>query len=128
MFLGGDFMDISSIGQRIKEIRLAKKMNQEAFGKRLGVGKTAISKLEKNERNLTEQMGKLIMNEFNVSYAYLMDGKGDMFDDLPETLLDELADEYHLTDIQKKLVKTFLELDDEQKDVLTTLLEKTFSK
>lgn len=128
MFLGGDFMDISSIGQRIKEIRLAKKMNQETFGKRLGVGKTAISKLEKNERNLTEQMGKLIMNEFNVSYAFLMEGKGDMFDDLPETLLDELADEYHLTDIQKKLVKTFLELDDEQKDVLTTLLEKTFSK
>ncbi|WP_052466156.1 helix-turn-helix domain-containing protein [Beduini massiliensis] len=121
-------MDTSSIGARIKAIRLEKKLNQESFGKRLGVGKTAISKLEKNERNLTEQMGKLIMNEFNVSYAYLMEGKGDMFDDLPETLLDELADEYHLTDIQKKLVKTFLELDDEQKDALTTLLEKTFTK
>lgn len=128
MILGGEFMDTSSIGARIKAIRLEKKLNQENFGKRLGVGKTAISKLEKNERNLTEQMGKLIMNEFNVSYAYLMEGKGDMFDDLPETLLDELADEYHLTDIQKKLVKTFLELDDEQKDALTTLLEKTFTK
>lgn len=128
MILGGEFMDTSSIGARIKAIRLEKKLNQENFGKRLGVGKTAISKLEKNERNLTEQMGKLIMNEFNVSYAYLMEGKGDMFDDLPETLLDELADEYHLTDIQKKLVKTFLELDDEQKDALTTLLEKKFTK
>lgn len=119
---------MNTIGERIKTIREAKDLSQEAFGAKLGVMKTTVSGWENGRRQPGEATLKSIMREWNVSYSYLTEGKGDMFDDLPETLLDELADEYHLTDIQKKLVKTFLELDDEQKDALTTLLEKTFTK
>ena len=45
-------------GERIKELRKALNLTLEKFGERLGVGKTAISKLEKGERNLTDQMCK----------------------------------------------------------------------
>ena len=37
-------------GERIKELRKALNLTLEKFGERLGVGKTAISKLEKGER------------------------------------------------------------------------------
>lgn len=38
-------------GERIKEIRKYLDLTMEKFGERLGVGKTAISKVENNERN-----------------------------------------------------------------------------
>lgn len=51
-------------------------MTQELFGQKLGVRKTAISKLEKGENNLTEQMLKLICREFNVNEHWLRTGEG----------------------------------------------------
>lgn len=65
-------------GERIKELRKALDLTLEKFGERLGVGKTAISKLEKGERNLTDQMCKSICREFNVNEEWLRDGTGDM--------------------------------------------------
>ena len=51
-----------------------------------------------------------------------------MFTNLPETLLDELANEYNLNDQMKKLIKTLLELDENSQNTLINILEKTFSK
>ena len=39
---------------------------------------------------------KAICREFNVNYEWLKNGEGEMFDALPETLVDELADEFNL--------------------------------
>ena len=55
-------------GERVREIRKALSLTLEKFGDKLGVGKTAISKIEKGERSLTEQMTKAICREFNVDY------------------------------------------------------------
>lgn len=56
----------------------------EKFGERVGVTKTAISKIEKNERNTTDQMFKSICREFNVNPEWLRNGTGDMFLELDE--------------------------------------------
>ena len=53
-------------GERIKEIRKENKMTLEQFGKKLGVGKTTISRIENGINNVTEQMRKSICREFNV--------------------------------------------------------------
>lgn len=66
-------------GERVKEIRKALGLTLEKFGERLGVGKTAISKIEKGERNLTDQMAKSICREYNVNYDYLVYGDGEMY-------------------------------------------------
>ena len=50
-------------GERVKEIRKTLNLTLEKFGEKLGVGKTAISKIEKDERNLTDQMAKSICRE-----------------------------------------------------------------
>lgn len=49
------------------------------FGKRLGVGASAISKLESGERNLTDQMFVSICREFDVNEEWLRTGEGSMF-------------------------------------------------
>lgn len=67
------------MNERIKELRKALGLTLEKFGARLGVGKTAINKLESGQNNVTEQMIKSICREFNVDYIWLTTGKGEMF-------------------------------------------------
>ena len=52
-----------STSERLRQLRKDLGMSQEEFGRRIGVSNTAISKLEKNERNLTEQTAKSICRE-----------------------------------------------------------------
>ena len=66
-------------GERVKEVRKTLGLTLEKFGEKVGVTKTAISRIEKDERNCTEQMVKSICREFNVDYTWLTTGDGDMF-------------------------------------------------
>ena len=77
---------METIGERIKKLRTSDELNStlEKFGERVGVTKTAISKIEKNERNTTDQMFKSICREFNVNPEWLRNGTGDMFLELDE--------------------------------------------
>lgn len=63
-------------GERVKSVRKKKELTLEKFGERLGVTKTAISYVESNKRNLTEQMFKSICREFNVNEVWLRTGEG----------------------------------------------------
>ena len=83
-------------GERVLEIRKALGLTMDKFGEKLGVQKSAISKIEKDRVNLSDQMVKLICREYNVNYDWLMDGEGEMFSDLPQTVLDELCSQYEL--------------------------------
>ena len=83
-------------GERVREVRKSLNMTLDKFGEKLGVKKAAISAIENGNRNITEQMVKSICREYNVNYDYLMYGEGDIFDDLPQTILDELCAQYNL--------------------------------
>ena len=96
--------------ERVKEIRKTLDLTMEKFGEKLGVGKTAISNIESGNRNLTDQMSKAICREYNVNYDYLMYGEGEMFDDLPQTIVDELCAQYDLNDFDKALVEMYVSL------------------
>lgn len=66
-------------GERVRQIRKSLDLTLEKFGKRLGVGKTTFSKIEKGDRSLTNHMALSICREYNVNYDYLMNGEGEMF-------------------------------------------------
>ena len=103
-------------GERVKEIRTVLSLTLEKFGEKLGVGKTAISKIEKNERSLTDQMAKSICREYNVNYDWLMDEDGEMFSDLPQTVLDELCLQYELDDLDRFSVELYVGLPKDVRD------------
>lgn len=113
-------------GERVKEIRKSLDLTLEKFGEKLGVGKTAISNIEKGNRNLTEQMAKSICREYNVSYDYLTAGEGEMFSDLPDTILDELCMQYDLDAYDKKLLEVYLELPKAARDAIKEIIKKKF--
>ena len=78
-------------GERVREVRKNLGLTLEKFGEKLGVGKTAISKIERNERGLTEQMTKSICREFNVDYIWLTTGEGDnIFVDTDDDFLERI--------------------------------------
>lgn len=70
------------MNERIRELRKLLGFTLEKFGAPLGVGKTAISKIENGERGVTDQMVKSICREYNVNEEWLINGTGDMFTEI----------------------------------------------
>ena len=103
-------------GERIREVRKALGITLEKFGDKLGVKKNTLSALERGVNGLTDQMAKAICREYNVSYDYLIYGEGDPFDDLPQTVLDELCIQYELDDIDRQIIDLYISLPKELRD------------
>ncbi len=115
-------------GERIKEVRKSLGFTLEKFGTRLGVGKTAISKLEKGENNLTEQMTKSICREFHVDYIWLTSGEGEMFvesdDDFYSRIDQIMAGE---NDKRRSMIKALLYADDADIEAFDRLVDSYLS-
>lgn len=111
-------------GERIKLIRQELNLTLEKFGAILGVTKVAISNLEKGNRNLTNQMAKSICREFNVHYAWLMTGEGDMFSSDNEDIMQLIEhimsgeNEFH-----KNLMKSFATMNLEDLKALERVID-----
>lgn len=116
-------------GERVKEIRKSLGLTLEKFGEKLGVGKTAISKIEKGENSLTEQMTKSICREYGVDYIWLTSGEGEMFvesdDDFFERIDRIMAGE---NDARKNMIKTLLYASDEDIAAFQRMIDMFASK
>lgn len=119
-------------GDRIKLIRKDAGLTLEKFGERLGVGKTAISKLENNERSLTDQMAKSICREYGVNEEWLKTGEGEMFK--PRTrseIIAQFAGELMKEEdssFRKQLVEVLAELDLQEWKLLEGIAKKLAKK
>ncbi len=111
-------------GERIKEIRKSLNLTLEKFGQKIGVTKTAISRIEKGERGCTEQMTKAICREFGVDYIFLTTGEGEMFidsdDDFMEKIDRIMAGE---SDIRKNAIKALVNASTEDIEALDRLID-----
>lgn len=106
------------MNERVFILRKELNLTQEVFGQRLGVRKTAISKLEKGENNLTEAMIKLICSEFNANEKWLRYGQGDMFVENDSTIVSRLAIDYNLNKLDIKIIESYLNLSSEQRKAI----------
>ncbi len=111
-------------GERVKEIRKTLGLTLDKFGEKLGVGKTAISKIEKGENNLTEQMTKAICREFGVDYIFLTTGEGEMFIDSDDDFIEKIdrimAGE---SGIRKNAIKALVNASTEDIEALDRLID-----
>lgn len=113
-----------SQGQRVKELRKELNLTLEKFGKPLGVGKTAISKIENGENSLTDQMIISICREYNASEEWLRNGAGEMFVPLTrnQVIADFAADLIKEKDsFKSKLIEALANLNEEEWKVLEKL-------
>lgn len=119
-------------GQRVRELRKALQLTLEKFGKPLGVGKTAISKIENGENNLTDQMILAICREYNVDENWLRTGEGEMFKklnrqqelaQLTATLFKEEEDSF-----KSRLIMALAQLNEEEWELLEKISNKIVKK
>lgn len=113
-------------GERVKEVRKSLNMTLDKFGEKLGVKKAAISAIENGNRNITEQMVKSICREYNVNYDYLLYGTGEKFNDLPQTVLDELCAQYDLDELDKQIVEIYITTPKQLRDSVKEHIKKTY--
>lgn len=114
------------MNERIKLLRKSLGLSQLDFGRKLGITDASVSRLEKGDRNPSDQTIKSICREFNVNYAWLTEGLGDMFSALPETLLDEVAEEYELDELDKMIVKQYMQLPPDKREIIKEYLKSVF--
>ena len=98
------------MNKRLSQLRKALNLSMEEFGKKIGVGRSTISRLESGTNNFTDQMIRSICREFNVNYSWLVSGTGDMFDEVPQTSIDELCSQYGLDDFDRVLILEYLKM------------------
>lgn len=115
--------------ERIAELILALKergIRQYDFAEKLGVTETAVSAWKNGRRNVTEQTIKAICREYNVDYMWLTTGEGEMFVNLPEAVIDELCIQYNLNEDDKKLILSYITLDENTRSAIMKSLKNMF--
>ena len=88
---------------------------QVEFGREIGVSGAAISRIEKGERGLTEQMLKSVCREYHVRREWLTEGTGEMFRWDKSDLLERI-DALLKTqgDPAQRLFRAFVEMRDDE--------------
>ena len=80
----------NSIGDRILAARTLMSMNQTAYAERLGITSGFLSLLEKNKREPSMTLKKLMCYEFHLNMRWLSEGEGEPF--LSENEFKKLLD------------------------------------
>ena len=115
--------------ERVRQVRKHFKLSQEEFGKRLGVSRSVIKNIELNLLAKPEQklsLLKLICSQFAVSEDWLIDGMGNMFDETKDLYIEKLVRQYGLDDMDRKILKAYVDLPSEQRAFIKGYL-KTFT-
>lgn len=114
-----------SPNERVRLIRKDQGLSMEKFAQKIGVGASAIAKIEYGERGLTDQMVRSICREYGVSEKWLRDGDGEMYDSTEAFSLDEYAKQNGVTDLDLEFMKAYFSIDKETRQKFMTQLRDT---
>ena len=100
-----------TIGERIKELRKhSLKLTQTEFGEKIGLKQAAVGLYENGQRGISDQSISLICQAFNVREEWLREGKGEMFQQQDNAIMQSIKQAYHLDGDCLAAVEAFLTL------------------
>lgn len=121
-------MSFMTISERIRLLRKDYlRITQEEFGKPLGLSRANIANIEAGRISVTDRVLLSICREFNVNPLWLEGKDVDMFTSTPKSVVDELAEDFKLDDIDKKIIEKYLELSDDQRKVIKEYIKSIFT-
>lgn len=103
---------------RIRELRKANKLTQEAFGARISVKGNTIAQWESGRNAPSDSSIKFICQVFKVNEEWLRHGIGEMEVKPPPSALDKLAVEHHLDYASRMAIDKFIRLSPEVRKVI----------
>lgn len=117
-----------NISERIRYLRKNElKLTQDDFASKIDISRSNLGNIEIGRISVTDRVLSSICREFNVSMLWLKEGKGDMFTSTPQSVVDELAEDFKLDDIDKKIIEKYLELSDDQRNVIKEYIKSIFT-
>ena len=118
---------MTTIGERVRTIRKSDRvhMTLDEFGDKLGVRKTAISRIENGVNALTDQMKLAICREFGVNQEWLETGKGEMFAPDPQDDISNIVKKYHLADGMESVLRQMVALPEAAQEAVLDFIKKT---
>ena len=116
--------------ERIKEVRKARGLSQDEFGRRLGVTRGAVTNIELNKVEPKPLFVDLICREFDVNEEWLRTGAGPMF--VEKSRGEELAELFGKVlagdpDFRRRLLSAMPRLTEEQWAMLEEVAQRVFS-
>lgn len=108
---------------RIKELRLALKLNQNELGYYLAVGGTAVGNWERGDSPIPESKKLLLIKTFNINQTWLETGEGEMFNQPVEPPKMEQRDI-----VVKFIIDTFNQLEPTTQQILLDAFQKIHDK
>lgn len=115
-------MECKGMAERVKILRNSLVLSQEAFGEKIGMTRSAISKIEKGWSTLTDKNILLICQRYGASRDWLTCGEGEMLQSElePETIISmlDVADP-----LDVEIVRAYLRLDEKYRAAFRELLK-----
>lgn len=111
--------------EQIKELRKHLSMTQKEFGESLGISRDVMANIENNRVEPSESLVRLICATYKVSYIWLTQGVGDMFqavDDDLTTMIDSILMGENET--AKAIFRAFAKLEDEDWLVIKKIIDE----
>lgn len=110
------------INDRLKQLRTNKGLNQSEMADKLGVSLSSYQKYERDKGSVTPSLDVLtrIADFYSVSVDYLL-GR----DNSEQTALDELAGQFNMSLLEKKIVENYFELPEKMRGDLMAFLERS---
>lgn len=105
-----------SIGSRIKEARISKKMTQPELAKRIGVTKGAIANYENEISVPKHEILYKLMTELNVDANYLY-----------QDLMEEVSSDIIVSSEEKTIIRALRKLSPEDRKIVDDLLNRLTS-
>ena len=117
-----------TIQERLKAIRKSMNMNQTEFAERLQMKQNSWSQIENEKNPLLDRHVKSLCKEFNVNEQWLRSGEGEMFSDASASLLDKLAEHYHLSALEMRVMSLYLSLPAKQREAIMDFIQRINSE
>ena len=95
---------------RIKQVRKKSKISQREFAKRIGIGDTAISRIENGSNNPSDRTIMLICREFGVNEEWLRTGNGAPEIETDDSIISQIVEEYNLDSLDRSIMESYIAL------------------
>lgn len=118
-----------TVGERVKYIRKDLKMSQEKFGNTLGVTRDVINNIERDRnKGNSETILRLICKTHRVNYFWLTEETGEPYIGIPGIIIDEVIEEYHLDEQDKKIIEEYVKLDPKIRQVFKDYIKNVMQR
>ena len=102
----------TELNNRIKQARLELGVSQRAFADSIGISAPALSKIESNDNNPSEQTLRMICNQYSINRDWLETGEGPMLQE-PDAYDAVMRVMMGDNEQKKELIRIIAEMPDE---------------